>query len=377
MNIQLVYPKFASVFSSALVICVISGCRVSEPEPQTTPLCGLPTEAEICASRDLRLASEEECVVEGVCTEVMINLCGEELVALCKEDLDPVCIEEGAVDPADLCSGEGMILASEAECEGDESCQSFRAVDQCGMSTTVFCRPDVICGEGFSAASLICESEGLIEASDDECEARDDCREITVDVGCDLGGTVLCKPDPTCYETGRIEDSVICDTQGLIPATEEECEGDAGCTTISIEGGCGIFYDTLCKPAILCDASPECSEGREPSSYECTRGELGCELLIGCDETISCRPTFMCDAAPSCDEREVMSPFGCEEGEGSCRAVEVCNETIFCRPQEICEAVPGCAEGQIESPYPCLATETQEECKAVTMCGMTIACRAL
>lgn len=376
MNIRLLYPKCASALSSTFLLCMLSGCHVTEPEPQTMILCGTPTEAELCESIGLRLAYEDECMIEGICTEITRTLCDINIVVQCTEDLNPVCHDEFEVNPSDVCSNEGLILASEEECEMDASCQSFQRPDACGMSTTIFCRPEITCDEGFSAASLICESEGLIEANDEECASRDDCREVTLDMGCQAG-TVLCRPDPTCDETGRIEDSEICGAQGLIPATEAECEGDAGCTTISTEGGCGMFYDTLCKPAILCDAPLECSEGREPSSNECTRGELGCELVTGCDEAISCRPTFVCDAAPSCDEGEAGSRFGCEEGEAGCRAVEVCNETIFCRPQEDCEAVPGCPEGQVESLNPCLATETQDECRAVTFCSMTIACRAL
>ena len=377
MNIRIFYPKCASALSSMFLLYVLSGCQVTGPESQTMVLCEIPTEAELCELNGLREAYEDECMVEGVCTELMRTVCDRTIVALCTEDLDPVCVHELEVDPSDVCSNEGLILASEAECEMNESCQSFQRPDACGMSTTIFCRPEVSCDEGFSAASLICEREGLIEANEEECASRYECYQITIDMGCNQGGTVLCRLEPICDETGRIDDSELCSARGLIPASEEECEGDAGCTTISTRGGCGMFYDTLCKPATLCDAPLECSEGREPSSNECTRGELGCELVTGCDETISCRPTFACDAAPSCDAGEAWSHFGCEEGEAECRAVEVCNETIFCRPQEDCEAAPSCPVDQIESPYPCLATETQDECEAVTVCGTTIACRAL
>ena len=231
--------------------------------------------------------------------------------------------------------------------------------------------------EQLSEPNSLCEESGMMLATQAECDAGLVCQMLSATSECGEEVTALCHmpSDPECLEDGYVPPDAICEAEGLVLATDEECEDNDVCRTITSNGPCDMIFETFCKePEDQCLALPACSPGTVPST-PCFRGEESCETVTMCEETISCRPELACNAAPDCDEGEVASRFACEEGEDDCSAITMCADTIFCRPDALCRATPSCGEGEVESMEPCLATESPMACRAVSMCGTTIVCR--
>lgn len=301
----------------SLTSFLMIGCVIEEEQ------CATPDTAQVCQEQALSPASEEECNEnEAMCTEVEITLCGEPLEILCTEESEPICDEEGAIDPQDICQVEGLILASEEECINDPTCRTITSKGPCDTEVTTLCRVEECTDDVYPDPTSICESEGLILANDDECLSNDECQSVT------------------------------------------------------FSHPCGQATPVLCKPAeILCDAYPSCPNGFIESESLCLRGEEECQLATECQRTISCRPEVNCAAIVECMPEELSSNIACEADEENCRADSICGSTIFCRMPEECRAAPACEEDQMQSSEPCLATESEDECRANTLCGTTIVCR--
>ena len=355
----------------------LSGCVVK----QSTPTCDdaqstLISEDradEICRSRELVSASREECEATLSCEEVIIDSCGEQLTVYCQAP--PACPDLN-VQPVDVCADEGLVAATEAECEGNTLCQSFTQALGCDVDYTSWCRPAACPDSPQAPPELICEGRGLVSTTREACDELPDCDSVVIREGCPDESEVFCRPAMICEEDGRVDPETICQNEGLTLADPAQCDTEATCITISTLGGCDMTYNTLCQvPLSTCDAWPTCGEGLIESEDTCRRGELSCEFAVECGYVTSCRPEAVCLALPSCAADEVESWFGCESDEEDCRAVEMCGQTIFCRPQNPCRGLPVCEEGTTESDDPCLATESTSVCRAHTMCGTTITCR--
>ena len=357
---------------------LLSGCVIDQSSSacdETQPAVISEERAdEICMSRELVRASQEECERTLSCEEVTVESCGEQLTVYCQEAL-PVCTDLTIV-PVDVCSEAGLVAATEAECEGDPSCQTFSQGLGCDVDYTTWCRPAVCPDLPQAPPEVVCEGRGLMLTTSEACDELPDCERFVISAGCPDESEVFCRPEMTCDEDGRVDDETICQAEGLVPADHTRCDAGAPCITITTVGVCDMTYDTLCQaPPSTCDAWPSCGEGLIESEDTCRRGELGCELAVECGYITSCRPAVVCAALPSCGAGEVESWFGCESDEDDCRAVEECGQTIFCRPQNLCRGLPSCREGETESDDPCLATESGEACRSNTMCGHTITCR--
>ena len=367
-----------SMLNVALIL--MSACEsakeISDFNEPSDPSCveTAPSPADICQQENLSLATEAECAEMDCQTITLETACSGPRDVLCV--LTDLCLESPP-DPQSICEAEGQVLATEEEC-ADIECEEVTFASACNQTGRALCRaPDMNCNEeGYPDPSSICEQEGLILADEMECGAGIECQTIEFEIACGERATALCKADEECMEDGRVEPEVICEGEGLELATEEECMQGAECQTITTEGPCNMDFNTLCKePEVQCLAYPTCAAGSVESTQACMRGEVECEQVTECGQTISCRPENVCDAVVTCQNDEVQSRFACEPQETECRVDGICGETIFCRPVELCRAIPTCDEGELESEDPCLASESTEECRAVTVCSDTIICR--
>ena len=375
-----------TMFLSLLLGCAaMSACEVNEETISSTP--STPTCDEelvsdpnlICQDAGLVIATQDECDASAACQTLSTNLaCGEEMSVLCQEPLEHECLESGRIPPEVICEEAGLVLATIEECAGDPTCQTVITEGPCDQAYETLCRVSDCAEARFPDAESVCLGLGLALANNRECSDDAGCQMIEFQSECNVISIALCIPisDPECREDGRIEPGLICEGEGLVLASEEECAGSAMCHLITTEGPCDLVYETLCKEVEdPCLAVPTCRPPLAPSDRTCLRGEEDCELVTECGQTISCRPEVTCAAVPTCERDEIESRFGCEEGEEACHAVTLCAETIFCRPDTRCRAIPSCGEGEIESRAPCLASESTEACRAVSMCGTTITCR--
>ena len=136
-----------------------------------------------------------------------------------------------------------------------------------------------------SGIESICEAAGLVSATQEECDAGAECQSIEFDTTCGDTTTALCKAesDSECMESGRIEPNLICDAEGLVLATEEECEEDMSCRTLITEGPCDLSFETLCREA-------ECTDDGYPSPDSICEAEgLVFATREECDSGVDCR----------------------------------------------------------------------------------------
>ena len=362
--------------------CDSNDSKVSEMEPDIPcDEIDIASPDSVCEDAGLILVTQEECDASGVCQTIEFDMgCGDLVTVLCSPELLPVCLEDVIVEPTLICEGEGLVLATTEECTEDTTCRTITTPRPCGDLIETLCRAPECDEAGYPAPGSICQEAGLVLATEEECSSGVDCQTLEFEIACGEIATTLCKSEDECLESGRVEPELICEGEGLVLATAEECAQGATCQTITTEGPCDLTFDTLCKEAEeQCSAYPTCAPGSVESTQTCARGELECDLVTECGQTISCRPDAVCDAEVTCLEDEVQSQFACEanelENEGACRVDSLCGQTIFCRPREFCRAIPTCVEGEIQSIEPCLATESTDECHAVTICSETIVCR--
>ena len=384
MNHSSQTSKYRVLFSLFLGCAALSACEVDEEvviASPSSPSCEseqLSDPNSLCQESGMILATQAECDAGLECQMLsMPSECGEEVTALCHMPSDPECLDDGYIPLEAICEARGLILATAEECEMDPTCRSIINAGPCDSEDEVFCIDPSCTEEAFPTAEVICQGEGLTLASEEECNEGIDCQTFEFLSDCNVTSIALCRiaNGVECDEDGRVEPSIICEGEGLVLATDEECVDNVTCQTITSNGPCDMTFETLCKePEGQCLALPSCSPGTVPSA-PCLRGEESCETVTICEETISCRPELACNAAPACDEGEVASRFACEEGEDDCSVVTMCADTIFCRPNALCRATPSCGEGEVASLEPCLATESDMACRAVSMCGTTIACR--
>jgi hypothetical protein len=112
----------------------------------------------------------------------------------------------------------------------------------------------------------------------------------------------LCRqPDDfECPEEIIPSSEQICEVEGLVLATEEECRQE-DCQTINFSGVCGHMQTVLCREQEdQCLDFPSCPSDTLESPHACLRGEQSCTDVTLCGQTISCRPTLICDAYPTC-----------------------------------------------------------------------------
>ena len=76
-------------------------------------------------------------------------------------------------------------------------------------------------------------------------------------------------------------------------------------------------------------------------------------FTVGCDQEEPGDPIDQCQAIPACEDGESSSQDACGEDEADCRAETLCGSTIYCRAEINCGAVPMCDDGQIQGQPAC------------------------
>ena len=291
------------------------------------------------------------------------------------------CSESGFPAPDSMCDAEGLVIATTEECT-DESleCETITFNIACGNTASVLCKAAEECIPESIPPNSLCEGEGLEPATEEECsDMAVECITVNIDLGCDTIVSELCKEQEECNESGYPAPDSICEVEGLEMANEEECANDSVvCQTITFDIACGNTATVLCKePEANCLAYPSCPEDLIEYDSPCRRGEDTCVEASMCGVTIACRVAYQCDEVPTCNDQdnEYFSIYACEEGEEDCYAIETCGQTDFCRPVALCEAEPSCQDGEIQSYDACLARESLDECRTETVCASTVACR--
>jgi hypothetical protein len=313
----------------------------------------------------------------------MMVACSVEDTPVSSNTTEPDCTEDTAPDPRSICEEAGLELVTEEDCTNDE-CQTVVIELVCGDNAEALCREVEDCSLiEYPDSSLICETEGLVMATEEECVDAD-CQTLSFDLSCETV-EVLCRQAEDCTEVGFPNPSSICEAEGLELASEEDCV-DAECQTITFEIACDMTAEVLCRQAEDCtevgfpNPSSICeAEGLELASEEdCVDAE--CQTItfaIACDMTaeVLCREVDdNCLAYPTCAEGLVESDQACIRGEESCEDVSMCNVTISCRSDIICDAVPTCDENrEYASAFAC--AEDEVDCYGSTVCGETIFCR--
>ena len=258
------------------------------------------------------------------------------------------CTESGYPAPGSICEGEGLVLATAEECT-DESleCQTITFNIACGNTASVLCKAAEECIPESIPPNSLCEGEGLEPATEEECsDMAVACITVNVDLGCDTVVSEFCREPEECNESGCPAPGSICEGEGLELATEEECADDSVvCQTITFDIACGDTATVLCKEA------EECNESGYPAPGSICEGE-GLEIATEeecADDSVVCQ-TITFDIA--CGN----------------------TATVLCKePEANCLAYPSCPEGLMEYDSPCRRGE--DTCVEASMCGVTIACR--
>jgi hypothetical protein len=265
-------------------------------------------------------------------------------------------------DPPDQClaaptCAEGQLESTDPCGDDEDGC---REVTEC--DSTIYCRPEATDN---CLAIPVCD-DAQAESTDPCGDDEEGCQERT-----ECGSTIYCR-DAEC------PDSFECPEDTLTCAPEDPVDG---CDPYSVgEGACATeIYcrSTQPPPPEDCLAVPTCIDGEQELDEPCLRGDPFCTDLTECGFTISCYPENVCLAEATCQMNQIGTQFACESEEDSCEDASLCGTALFCRRQAACDAIPVCpVELPQESNDPCLARETVDQCRAVTECATTIACRA-
>jgi hypothetical protein len=273
------------------------------------------------------------------------------------------CVQEAETpetsnDPPDRCleaptCAEGQLESADPCGDDEDGC---REVTEC--DTTIYCRPEATDN---CLAIPVCD-DAQAESTDPCGDDEDGCQERT-----ECGSTIYCR-DAEC------PDSFECPDDTLTCAPEDPVDG---CGSYSVgEGACATEIYCRSTPED-CLAVPTCNDGEIEREHPCLRGEPDCTDLTECGFTISCYPENVCDGEATCQMNQIGTQFACESEEDSCEDASLCGTALFCRRQASCDAIPVCpVELSQESNDPCLARETLDQCRTVTECATTIACRA-
>ena len=91
-----------------------------------------------------------------------------------------------------------------------------------------------------------------------------------------MGRTFCKESDQTCEEEGYPNPDSICEQEGLVIASDEDCE-DYQCSTIELEIACGEMAEVLCRPEVSLDPLPEICALRNEA--QCGQ-DTSCKWLI-------------------------------------------------------------------------------------------------
>ena len=281
------------------------------------------------------------------------------------EPNDPSCMEMGS-SPSEVCQGVDLTLASEAEC-AEAECQTITYETTCSGSLEALCLiQDNLCDEEPPDPNSICEAEGQVLATQEEC-AELECQEVSYPSACGQMGRTLCRiPDMVCDEEGYPDPGSICEQEGLIETTEEEC-AEVECQRLEFEVACGEIAEVICRPPGITEPLPTLCADRDES--QCGL-DNACQWLIpepwACADPEEILPNAGCFPIMGCRE-----DADCGEGE-ECQSVAfgTCDE-----PGDVCDA---CAEYQSLC-LPVVPEPLPEKCadRDETQCGADEACRWL
>ena len=243
--------------------------------------------------------------------------------------------EEGP-SPSQVCQQANMTLAVDGDCEpmSEQQCQTITYETSCTEEKEVQCVVNASqCDQEPPSASSICEQEGLVLASPEECESID-CREVSYPSACGEMGRTLCKEsDQDCEEDGYPDPNYFCEQEGMVIASEAECQEEFACSTIEFEIACGGSAEVLCRYEMSMDPLPEvCAERNE---QQCAQ-DTNCKWLV--PEPWACAEPEELLPAPGC-----FPMMGCRDNT-ECAAGEICRSVAFGEcdgPGDDCEA---CAE---------------------------------
>ena len=196
-----------ALVSFSLICTQILGCMpakeiemtpsvpLNPSEPSECQSDRLPDLNEICEDKLMALATQEECDEGADCETITTLACGEEVSVLCQMVSDPdECNEVGFPSPMSLCEAEGLVFATEEECEAESSCRTLTREGPCGSSYEVLCQ-EVACTAPSPNAETICHGEGLVVATEQECSGEIECQLFVFQSECGGTSTVRCK-DP-------------------------------------------------------------------------------------------------------------------------------------------------------------------------------------
>jgi hypothetical protein len=277
---------------------------------------------------------------------------------------DPECMEMGP-SSTEACQREGLALATEADCVETE-CRTITYETTCSGSREALCLvQEDLCLEYPPDPNEICEAEGQVLATEEEC-AEIECQEVSSSVCGQMGQTLCRAPDITeplpeaCAERDESQCGRDNACQWLIPepwacAEPEEILTNAGCFPIMNcreDADCGggelcqsVAFGTCDEPGDLCDACASyqnlCLPAvSEPLPEKCSdRDETQC----GGDD--ACR--WLIPEPWACAEPEELLPnAGCFSvmwcnGDADCGEGEQCSSVAFgeCdQPGDVCEA---------------------------------------
>ena len=289
-----------------------------------------PTVTQVCAQSDMRPASEPECNVssEVECRTISYEtVCSGTQEALCAFDFLPCNVAPPAL--SEVCAAEGLVPATEEECASVE-CNEVMYPSGCGQTGRTLCKAsDLLCTEEPPALSEVCAAEGLVPATEEEC-ASVECNEVMYPSACGQTGRTLCKAaDQPCTEEGYPDPQSFCEDNGLVIATEEECE-EMTCQTIEFAIACGNTAEVLCTQPTPQDPLPaNCAERSED---QCSQDQT-CQWLVP-------EPWACADPEEILPEAGCFPIMGCTD-DSECGMGESCLPVAFgeCdQPGDVCEA---------------------------------------
>lgn len=230
-------------------------------EDRLCPELPRPTPEEACEGRGLELTTRESCEGRSNCERLVLGEgCDDAEEVFCH--LPEECGETGVIDPNDICSTRGLDLATQEECEAGADCITITTEGPCGLSYDTLCQsPEIQCDAWPTCPEGLAESPSECRRGELGCELAIECGyviscrpelvcdlapmcdddEVASQFGCEAdeencrvveecGETIFCRPQelcraiPTCEE-GRFESPYAC----LATESEDECRSVTVC----------------------------------------------------------------------------------------------------------------------------------------------------
>ena len=240
MMISLKSTPLSIVLNLVLGMTLMYACDLDESGPSQiespSPCDQLDNDSPeaLCAKFGPVAVSQEECDASDSCQIYTFDLgCGDVTTAHCSSEPMLVCAEDVMGDPAQLCSGEGLVLATTEECSADTTCRTVTTPGPCGDLIETLCRPDECDEEGYPDPRSICQEAGLVLATEEECSSGVECQTLEFEVGCGEIAIALCAVDDECQETGRVEPEVICDAE--VNCSDDEVQSRIACEEYELD----------------------------------------------------------------------------------------------------------------------------------------------